>query len=96
MDDVPAGISSSRAHKRRRKQNPLYRALKLRLGGDALAAQVATALFQAGVTTPEELRRTHYGKLAVLPGISRSGRARLGQIHGDLRKVEQATDPRKQ
>ena len=84
MPSQEAGTQLSKAARRRRRKNPLYRSMRDVLGGDGMASQVANLLFQAGITTPEELCRTNCTDLVRIRGIGRAGMMRIHEVRGRL------------
>lgn len=84
MPSHGVGPQLSKAARKRRRKNPLYRSLRDLFGGDSLASQVANLLFQAGITTPEELCRAYYTDLVRIQGIGRAGMVRIHEVRGRL------------
>jgi hypothetical protein len=77
-------VPLSKSARKRRRKSPLYRSLRDLLGADGLASQVANLLFQAGITTPEELCRTSYVDVVQIQGIGRAGRQRIHAVRSAL------------
>jgi hypothetical protein len=84
MPSQEVGTQLSKAARRRRRKNPLYVSMRGVLGGDGMASQVANLLFQAGITTPEELCRANCADLVRLRGIGRAGMMRIHEVRGRL------------
>jgi len=87
MPSHGVGTQLSKAARRRRRKNPLYRSMRDVLGGDVLASQVANLVFQTGITTPEELCRANYTDLVQIQGIGRAGMVRIHEVRSRLRAV---------
>ena len=82
-------MNLSKSAKRKRRKNQLYRALMDLFGHDEGAVHIPAILYEAGITTPEELLRATYKDLEQVPGLGKKSRQRVIQVRHTLQLAQQ-------